>query len=281
MGVFADRRFGWSAAALLLAAAVFAFVGGASHVAMPPSQASSVPASVEAPATDDAPAPVAVETAEVPILVYHRFDPDAEGPPSARPYTVTPEEFRAHMAIVAELGYAPITVGDLLDAFNGVATLPERPVILTFDDGRAGQYAYALPVLREHGFVGVIYPFTNAIDRPGYLTQAQLEEFLAAGFEIGSHTRYHPYLTKESDEDLRDELTVSAQALKDRFGIEVRSIAWPFGLVDDRVIAAATAAGYEAGRGLSHGRTQRADDRMDLHAYIATGDADALRRILE
>jgi peptidoglycan/xylan/chitin deacetylase (PgdA/CDA1 family) len=77
------------------------------------------------------------------------------------------------------------------------------------------------------------------------MTVAQLREVADAGWEIGSHTRTHPWLPQLDAETLRDELVRSRAELREAFGIPCRSLAYPFGAHDDRVVAAAGAAGYE------------------------------------
>jgi peptidoglycan/xylan/chitin deacetylase (PgdA/CDA1 family) len=275
--VFHDRRLDMIAALAILVGAVFGY-GAFPEGGRDAGQKGEPPVPKEILIENDAPLPPVLE-ADVPILVYHHVRP-AVGAAGTRPYEVTPEEFTAAMDLIAELGYTTVTVSDILDAFDGGASLPERPIVITFDDGRPGQYTHAFPILLKHGFIATIYPFTNAIGRENYLTWEQLEEMRDAGFEIGSHTRYHPYLTKAADDELAEELSVSKVALEERLGIAVRSVAWPFGLVDDRVIAAAVTAGYEGGRGLDHGRTQESPRRMDLNAYITTGSIVQLKAIL-
>src|SRR5260370_36953187 len=67
---------------------------------------------------------------------------------------VSANDFKAQMSYLACAGYTPITMQRLFDAFDGKASLPEKPIILTFDDGWAGQYTYGFPVLHQHGFAG-------------------------------------------------------------------------------------------------------------------------------
>lgn len=222
----------------------------------------------------------AVTEREVPVLVFHHITPSASGPASSREYEMRPEEFDALLAELQRLGYQGITAQRLSDAFDGIAPLPERPVILAMDDGRANQYAHAFPLLKARGYVAVFYVFTNAIDRPGYLTREQLIEMRDAGMEIASHTRYHPFLTRSGDAELENELTASRDALAELLGSPPSSIAYPFGLYDDRVVDAAVAAGYTTGRTLDHGVLQRREDRMRLRAHIMLGDTAYLDRVL-
>lgn len=236
------------------------------------------------PRTEPAPAPVPREEARrpseiaVPVLVYHNIRP-AKGAPAARPYDVTPEELDAQLGILATEGFTPITVSAAVDALRG-APLPEKPVIITFDDGRADQYENAVPLLQKRGFVATFYVFTNAIDRPGYLTREQIVALIAQGHEIGSHAVYHPYLTKSDDAALKEELERSKATLEEVTGRPVRAFAYPFGLTDARVIAATGAAGYDSARGLEHSRVIRSGGELAVPGYVATGSLSALRGII-
>lgn len=233
--------------------------------------------------------PVLVEATEpdipeevtVPILVYHyirepRFGPDDPD----RQYEVSPQVFSAQLLYIKEQGFETIHMSDIAAAFTEGKPLPEKPVIISFDDGRDSQYTAAFPLLKEYGFTASFFVFTNAMDRPGYLTWDQLAEMRDAGMEIGSHGIYHPYLTRLSDEEMRAELFGSRAKLREMLGVPGDVIAYPFGLNDERVRSAAAEAGYAAGRDLDHVVTHAAEDALTLGSYIATSDMSWFRRII-
>lgn len=231
-----------------------------------------------------APAPAPVPQSHptefaIPVLVYHNIR-ESTGAPATRPYDVTPAELDAHLAHLQAEGFTPVTVSAVIDAFAG-APLPAKPVVITFDDGRADQYERAAPLLKKRGFVATFFVFTNAIDRPGYMTWAQLKELVVGGHEVGSHAVYHPYLTKLDDGELGEELGLSKAVLEEGLGRPVRAFAYPFGLADERVVAATRAAGYDSARGLAHERVIRNDAALDLPGFIVTGSADAFRGLVD
>lgn len=223
-------------------------------------------------------APAAPSELRVPVLVYHNVRA-ASGDPAARPYDVTPEEFDAQLGVLETEGFTPITVSAAVDALRG-APLPAKPVVITFDDGRADQYANAVPLLQQRGFVATFYVFTNAIGRPGYFTAEQITTLVAQGHEIGSHAVYHPYLTESDDGALKEELERSKATLETVTGRPVRAFAYPFGLTDARVTAATAAAGYDSARGLDHSRVIRSGGELAVPGYIVTGSLRAFRGIL-
>ena len=74
---------------------------------------------------------------------------------------------------------------------HGKGTLPEKPIVLTFDDGYEDNYKNMLPILESHGMKAVVYMITNKIGKPGYLNFEQLKDMQRRGIEIGSHTADH------------------------------------------------------------------------------------------
>lgn len=217
----------------------------------------------------------------VPILVYHHIRYPKPGLSGAdRAYEVTPETLEAQLVYMKERGFESVHMADIAAAFSEGKPLPERPVIITFDDGRDTQYSAAFPLLKEYGFTATFFVFTNAPDRPGYVTWDQLAEMRDAGMEIGSHGVYHQYNTRLSDAELERELVESRSAITERLGTAGDVMAHPFGLYDDRVVAAARQAGYVAARGLDHAATHRSEDVMTLGSYIVTSNMGWFEKIL-
>lgn len=219
----------------------------------------------------------------VPILVYHNVLPEL--PKRLRPgdatYYVKPAEFAAEMGYLKDNGFHPVTFAALAGYFRTGAALPPRPVIISLDDGRSSQWQYAFPILQADGLTATFFIFTNAPGRnPDYLTWEQIKKLDEAGNEIASHTRLHPYLTKAADADLASELVGSRQDLEKHLGHPVSVLAYPFGLADSRVRAAAEQAGYVAARALHHRVVIGATDLLDLPGYIMTGDLSYFKKVV-
>lgn len=92
------------------------------------------------------------EGIELPILMYHHILKEAS---RQNAYTISPEEFRGDLLYLKEQGYTPVIIQDLLDYVNDKKPLPERPVMITFDDGYESFHEYAFPILQETGFKAV------------------------------------------------------------------------------------------------------------------------------
>ncbi len=240
--------------------------------------------SAASPVRPEAPAPAALpEAVDVPVLVYHNIRPPRAKrlSPYEAVYDMTPEQFEAQMRYLRDGGYSPTSLAAVYRALSEGAPLPAKPVVITIDDGRDNQYAYAVPVLESLGFTATYFVFTNAIDREGYFTTEQLRALAGAGNEFCSHSRYHPYLTKSGDEDLVAEVAGSKKSLEEKLGTDVRCFGYPFGLSDERVQQAVRDAGYSFARGLRHGVVHRRDDLFDMKAHIVTGDISKFKALME
>ena len=170
-----------------------------------------------------------------PILEYHMV---TEHPsPDAKPYVVPPEDFAAQLDDLAAQGYTTITPQDYARARKGKQQLPEKPIILTFDDGYEDNWRVVLPMLEERGMKAAFYMVTNKIGQPGYLTWDNLFDLEHSGMEIGSHTANHIPLTTLTPTEQRDELRLSKLLLEWRGMKTIYSFSYPNGAYDDTVVA--------------------------------------------
>ena len=170
----------------------------------------------------------------VPILEYHRVTDEAMNDGQ---YNVPPAEFRAQLDYLAESGYTAITVLDFIKAAKGKFILPEKPIIITFDDGYADNYHEMLPILEEHGMKATLFMVTNMIGQNGYLTWDELKDMERRGVEIGSHTANHLPLTKLPEEKRDEEMRLS-KLLMEWNGLKtVFSFSYPNGDYDETMPA--------------------------------------------
>ena len=93
----------------------------------------------------------------VPVLLYHHLEPGADGANGA---VISTEEFAAD-GLAGRQRDRSVTTAELLDWLKGRQSLPDRPVMITFDDGYRSNYTDAYPVLQQHGFTGVVFMVTS------------------------------------------------------------------------------------------------------------------------
>jgi peptidoglycan/xylan/chitin deacetylase (PgdA/CDA1 family) len=202
---------------------------------------------------------VGVVQGESLVLCYHAIG-------EAWSSSVSAERLRHHVEFLLRRGYEPRRFIDVVTSQDGT-----RSFAITFDDAYTSVLERAFPVLEALAVPGTVFVVTDFADagRPvewaglveagvaedptvrRSLTWEQLGDLQRAGWEIGSHTCSHPHLPQLDDVALAWELGESRAACERALGVPCRSIAYPYGDLDDRVVAATEVAGYDAGCSLS------------------------------
>jgi peptidoglycan/xylan/chitin deacetylase (PgdA/CDA1 family) len=186
------------------------------------------------------------------LLAYHGVSDDLPWP------VATPAKvFEQQIGILRLRGFVGFTLTAWERAYCA-AELPERSVVVTFDDGHLSTLN-SLPILERAGYPGTIFPSIEFVEceaeiyrnvegghRSTPMTWGQIERLAESGWEVGSHAVSHPSLLDCSEEDLRAELVESRRSLGGRYGA-CTSIAYPYGAANRRVAVAAKEAGYECG----------------------------------
>src|SRR5262249_32433547 len=119
-----------------------------------------------------------------------------------------------------------------------------KAAAITFDDGSETDLLSAAPVLHELGFGATFFITSGFLGRPGYLSQGQLVELSDAGFEIGCHSRAHPYLDDLDEHELRGEIAGARDDLEQVIGRRVTHFACPGGRYGPVAAEVAREAGY-------------------------------------
>ncbi len=207
----------------------------------------------------------------VPILMYHEV---ARRPDTRSRLAVSPGSFAAQLAYLQDAGFSTITFTQAAAALADGGPLPERPVVLTFDDGFADFHREVLPLLRHYGFTATVFVTTGWIadagarrsgPRPGQmLCWSQIREAAETGVEIGAHSHAHPQLDQLRQSRLQDELAISKALLEDGIGRAVPSLAYPFGYSSARVRRTVHATGYGYACAVANAVADSAQDRFAL-----------------
>lgn len=184
--------------------------------------------------------------ARVPVFMYHDILPKKEVF-----FDVTYQEFAQHLRLIQEKGLTPISFDQLVTHLRTGLPLPEKPIMLTFDDGYASHYDYVYPLLKKYGYPAVFSVYTQNMGKNtgrSHVNWQQLKEMAADPLvTIASHSVTHPRdLRVLSDAQLQMEVTKSKQILEAQLGIPIRYFTYPEGKYDERVAKAVQAAGYQA-----------------------------------
>lgn len=184
------------------------------------------------------------------VLTYHKITRQREFGIN----TVTPDQFRRQMQYLYEHGYNPVTFRDLHKNH-----LPSQPLIITFDDGYVSVYENALPVLSKFGFPAVVFLISNYLGQENtwdanlggvkfrHLNEKQVKQLSKEGIEIGSHGASHRALTYLEDREIESELKQSRGLMSRLSHQQVITLAYPFGLQNNRVQQIAKRSGYHFG----------------------------------
>lgn len=143
------------------------------------------------------PAAAAEEGTRLPVIMYHHISAD---PARAGDYVVTPELLEGDLRYLAERGYTAVGQEDILNYRAGLGELPEKPVLITFDDGQLSVLEYALPLLEKYDMRAVaalVGAYCDAEEGASprspeysYLSWAEAAQLAASGrFDLACHTQ--------------------------------------------------------------------------------------------
>lgn len=201
------------------------------------------------------------ELVDVPVLNYHMVGNLA--PPQA--LSLTPEEFDEQMGYLAENGYHTISPDQLVGYLKYGRPLPDKPVLITFDDGYRDNYTNAYPILKKYGFTATIFLVTSLVgadDR--FLTWEQVREMHKSGLTFGSHTVHHQALTKLTPEQVQAELGDSSREIERQLGHKPRYFAYPTGAYNRQLAETVRLAGYRAAFTIRYGEVGLESDQYAL-----------------
>jgi peptidoglycan/xylan/chitin deacetylase (PgdA/CDA1 family) len=223
------------------------------------------------------------ESKQIPILMYHSISKHAT--PKFKPFTVSPALLAEQMAYLHQRSYTTITVTQFVHArAQEGAALPERPVVLTFDDGFADFFTDALPVLQRYGFTATLYVTTAFINGTSHWLQRegeaarsmlawdQLTEITARGIECGSHSHSHPQLDVLPLSVAINEIVQSKEIIEQHLGQEVSSFAYPFGYHTAALRRQVQKAGYTSACAVKFAMCSESTDRFALTRLMVRPD---------
>lgn len=222
------------------------------------------------------PAPVAPPRS-IPVLAYHRFDPATPGST-----TVTLATFTSQLNTLAADGYTILPLEQVTDILLGKAPVPSRPVTaITIDDGHESVYRVLFPLIKQKHIPVTLFLYPSAISNASYaLTWDQLREMRASGLvDIQCHTYWHPDFRRENKKRapadyasfVDMQLTKSRAKLDARLGTHIDLLAWPYGILDPELEAAARHAGYRAAFAYDGLVAHAGDDAFSLHRIPVPG----------
>ncbi len=183
----------------------------------------------------------------VPILIYHGFSREKTGE-----LIVLEAAFKEQMRYLKENGYSVISLDQLFDFLEFKGQIPEKSVVITFDDGWSSLYDIAFPVLRAYGFSATIFVYTDFIGNKKALSWKQLLELVKNGFDVQSKTRTHRDMTKLNEGEsfkeyfkaVKMEISQSKRIIEEKLKRKCKYMAYPYGKTNSLVTALLKQEGY-------------------------------------
>ncbi len=184
----------------------------------------------------------------VPVLTYHNFSRN-----SPDKMTVTAREFDRQMKFLHDNGYHVVSMDEFFGFLNFKRPLPSKSVVITIDDGWRKFYDIGFPILKQYGYPATLFVYTDLISGENHtLSWQQIREMAEQGLDIQCHTKTHRNLDiRNTGESLRDyvddiksELSLSAEVIKRETGRDVSYLAYPYGDANNLVVAYAKKMGY-------------------------------------
>jgi peptidoglycan/xylan/chitin deacetylase (PgdA/CDA1 family) len=208
---------------------------------------------------------------EVPILCYHQVrDYKPSDSKTAKDYIVPVAAFRDQMKLLADSGYHAILPGQLHEYLITGKALPNKPMLITFDDTRLDQFTAALPELNKYGFKAAFFIMTVALGKPGYMSKEQVKQLADEGHTIGSHTYDHKNVKTYTVDDWVEQVQKPSKQLQTITGKPVEYFAYPFGLWNKEAIAKLKDHDFKAVFQLSANRDEN-DPLFSVRRIIVPG----------
>ena len=183
---------------------------------------------------------------EVPVLCYHHIrNAKASDGANMKTYSVPPASFAGQMKALYDSGYQTILPDQLYEYLVHNRPLPQKPMMLTFDDTDEQQYSIGATEMNKYGFKGVFFIMTIAINRPRYMSKEQIKNLSDSGHEIAGHTWDHHMVTKYVGEDWDVQLLKPRRQLEEITGKKIQYFAYPFGLWNQAAITEIAARDYK------------------------------------
>lgn len=210
----------------------------------------------------------------IPILMYHQIgEPAPKGTPF-RGLTVHPRDFKRQMIWLKRFGYTGLSMQDLMPYLQGHKS--GKVVGITFDDGYQNVLQNAIPVLNELGFTSTNYIVSNhfagsnfwdhskGVPSSKLMSLAELQQWVAAGHEIGSHTLDHVHLPEVDSEEAQRQIQQSKVDLEQKLQTEVNAFCYPYGHKTPQIEAWVRNSGYSNATTTERGLALSTDDAFAL-----------------
>jgi peptidoglycan/xylan/chitin deacetylase (PgdA/CDA1 family) len=195
---------------------------------------------------------------------------------------VNPDSFERQLWTLRRLGVRGVSMSEGIARLHSAAA--RGCVVFTFDDGYADTLTTAAPLLKRYGFGATCYVVSDAVgtynrwdaeflqERKPLMSREQLDQWLAAGMEVGSHSLSHQRLRELPLDEARYEIAESRSALRNMLGVPIEHFAYPFGHFTAELVELVRHAGYSSAVTVLPGVARPSDDRLRLPRILVDGE---------
>jgi len=207
----------------------------------------------------------------IPVLNYHSI-----GAAPGNIYMLRPEHFARQMEYLAKHHYTPLTLDEFALILEKKKIAPDKPVLLTFDDGYASNYELAMPVLQSHRFPATVFILPGMVGQGPYLSWSQIRQMRENGWDVQPHTMTHPHLPQLAAEAQREEIVGSRREIEHQLGTVADVFAYPYGEYDETTLDILKAAGFRYAFTTLPGKATSAQPPLELHRIVVQ-EGDSFR----
>jgi peptidoglycan/xylan/chitin deacetylase (PgdA/CDA1 family) len=182
----------------------------------------------------------------IPVLMYHYIEyVQDKGDKLRQSLDVNPDIFNKQLETLQDAGYTFLFMSDVADIMDGKAPMPEKPIVLTFDDGYRDFYTGALPIIKKHNVKTTAYIVPGFINGTNSMFNYQVIEATQSGLvEIGAHTVHHLYLKGQPLKNATKEIQNSKTMLENMYHVPVTTFAYPYGAFDQQAVDIVKQTGF-------------------------------------
>ncbi len=207
------------------------------------------------------------EEGSIPVFAFHRFG-DSRYPST----NIEMETFKKQLQYLQENNYTVLALGEALERLDN-DNLPEKPVVLTVDDGYSSFYENAFPLLQEYGYPATIFINTSHVGGKGYMNWEQLKKLDKAGIEIGNHSHDHPHFVnfENPSEKFKQDVTQAQKLFKTHLGFKPELFSYPYGEYTQNLAETAKNMGFKAATAQRSGVLGSATNRYAIPRFPMGG----------
>jgi len=203
----------------------------------------------------------------IPVFAYHRFG-DSRYPST----NIKMEVFKKQLQYLQENNYTVLSLSEALDRLDN-GNLPEKPVVLTVDDGYSSFYENAFPLLQDYGYPATIFINTSHVGGKSYMNWEQLKKLDKAGIEIGNHSHDHPHFVnfENPSEKFNEDVTKAQKLFKVHLGFSPKLFSYPYGEYTQKLAETAEKMDFKAATAQRSGVLGSSTDRYAIPRFPMGG----------